>query len=169
MLIVFFIRVEYIRKKGAAEIHGKNVLQRLCWFFSQHYAKLSKWAGRSAARSFLSANLTFLLLASSCVSRWSAVNLLQEKGRKKIGRNNNKTCCASRRVNSSESEASRNGTWKNILSYHTLCNSYHPTPPIPPPPPPDSSTVTLTWVGREEGSPSLMLSSYPFISSCRFL
>lgn len=33
-----------------------------------------------------------------------------------------------RHVNSSESEASRKGTWKNILSYHTLCNSCHPTP-----------------------------------------
>lgn len=88
--------------------------------------KLSEWAGRSAARSILSADLTFLFLASSCVCHVE----VQKKGRKKIGRNNNKTCCTSRRVNSSESEASRNGTWKNILSYHTLCNSYHPTPPI---------------------------------------
>lgn len=46
---------------------GKNALQRLDWLFSQHYAKLSERAGRSAARSILSANLTLLLLASTCV------------------------------------------------------------------------------------------------------
>lgn len=60
-------------------------------------------------------------------------------------------------MNSFESEASRKGTWKNILSCHTLCNSCHPTPhssflislKISAPPFP---TVTLTWVGRNTHS-----------------
>lgn len=100
-------------EKEAGEIHGKNILQRLDWVFSQHYVKFPKRADvGQRARSILSADLTLLLLASTCVlPRWGVAHLLQKKGEKNGSKggngNNNITRCTRRCVNSSESEASR--------------------------------------------------------------
>lgn len=51
MLIVFFIKAANVRKRGSRlpRCMGKNALQRHDRLFSQHYAKLSERAGRSAA------------------------------------------------------------------------------------------------------------------------
>lgn len=64
------------------------------------------------------------------------------KWREKRYLGNNKTRCTRRCANSSEGEALRKGTWKNIMSCNTLCNSCHPlsrsspgSPPQSPPPP----------------------------------
>lgn len=141
MLIVFFIRAENIKKK------------RSCWdpWEKTHF---KGWIGcsvstmRSCRSELVGQQRDPFCQQISPYCCWLALVYVTlkcsrptlRKGRgkkrwleKKKGSNNNKTCCTKRCVNSSESEASRKGTWKYILSYHTLCNSCHPTPQSHPP------------------------------------
>ena len=158
---------------------GKNVLQRAG--FGRSVSTMPSWR-RSEPVGQQRVSRSHLIVVSSHLgmSRWSLVDLLWEEGgggkKKKKGAQAIIQRLAAHgdvwiplRVKLQEKS-----TWKNILSYHTLCNSCHPTPPPPNlhprisplNPPPTSPTVTLTWVGREDGSLSFLLSSYPFISSC---
>lgn len=72
-------------EKGAGEIHGKKHTSKAGLGVQSALCEVAEasWR-RSAARSVLSADLTLLLLASTCVlPRWGAAHLLQKKGREK--------------------------------------------------------------------------------------
>lgn len=99
-------------------------------------------AGQTEARSILSADLSLLLLASTCVCHVE-VQQTYFKTEKKSYLGNNKTRCTRRCANSSEREAFRKGTWKNIMSYNTLCNSCHPLFQSSPKSPPQSASPHL--------------------------
>lgn len=116
------------------------------------------------------------------MSRWSAVDPLHEKGGKERCRVEKKTKNAAVIIRL----AAQCDMWiplrvklQEKAHERTFCPITPYVTPVTLPPnllprispwisSSPSPTVTLTWVGRKEGSLSFMLSSYPFISSCCF-